>query len=260
MLRHARAALERCAARGFGTHGLPLMGSGDWNDGFDRAQGESVWLAFFLAHVSGRFAALLTRLKEPDAERFRTLSETMLAAAEGSFNGRFYRRGYLPDGTALGGEERIDLLPQAWAALCGARHADEALDAALSELVDGEHGLVLLFRPPFTEAEPSPGYLTGYGPGVRENGGQYTHGAVWLALALEARGRGEEARRILRMLLPDGHAAPVYEAEPFVLAADVCAAPGREERAGWTWYTGSAGWYLRAARKLFPLLPNSDLI
>ena len=260
VLRHARAALERCAARGFGTHGLPLMGSGDWNDGFDRAQGESVWLAFFLAHVSGRFAALLTRLKEPDAERFRTLSETMLAAAEGSFNGRFYRRGYLPDGTALGGEERIDLLPQAWAALCGARHADEALDAALSELVDGEHGLVLLFRPPFTEAEPSPGYLTGYGPGVRENGGQYTHGAVWLALALEARGRGEEARRILRMLLPDGHAAPVYEAEPFVLAADVCAAPGREERAGWTWYTGSAGWYLRAARKLFPLLPNSDLI
>lgn len=255
VLRHARAALDCCAARGFGPHGLPCMGSGDWNDGMDAAKGESVWLAFFLSHVSGRFAELLTRLKEPDAEKYRALSSQMLTAAEASFNGSFYRRGYWPDGSALGGEERIDLLPQAWAAFCGAKHADAALSAALAALVDEKHRLVKLFTPPFTEAERSPGYLTSYGPGLRENGGQYTHGAVWLALALAERGRREEARRILRMLLPASHDAQRYEAEPFVLPADVSAAPGQEERAGWTWYTGSAGWYLRASLALGAELP-----
>ena len=258
VLRHARAALDCCVQRGFGPHGLPRMGSGDWNDGMDAVEGESVWLAFFLSFVAGRFAELLTRLKEPDAEQYRSLSAQMLTAAEGSFNGRFYRRGYWADGGVLGGEERIDLLPQAWAAFCGAKHADEALDAALAALADEELHLVKLFTPPFTEAERSPGYLTSYGPGLRENGGQYTHGAVWLAMALAERGRRDEAKRILRLLLPESHEALRYEAEVFVLPADVSAAPGREERAGWTWYTGSAGWYLRAARKDFPPLPNSD--
>ena len=163
---------------------------------------------------------------------------------------RSYRRGYWADGSVLGGEERIDLLPQVWAAFCGAEHADAALDAALASLVDAEHHLVKLFAPPFTESERSPGYLTSYGPGIRENGGQYTHGAVWLALALAERGRREEARQILGLLLPKSHDPLRYEAEPFVLAADVSAAPGREESAGWSWYTGSAGWYLRAALEL----------
>ena len=258
VLRHAKAAVDRCVKRGFGAHGLPLFGSGDWNDGLDAVDGESVWLGFFLAHVSGRLAALLRRMKDPDAERYRALSEEMLAAAEGSFGGGFYHRGYWADGTPLGGEDRIDLLPQAWAAFCGAAHADEALDAALTSLVDEERRLVKLFTPPFTDAERSPGYISSYGPGVRENGGQYTHGAVWLALALAERGRREEAARILRMLLPTAHDPLRYEAEPFVLPADVSAAPGREERAGWTWYTGSAGWYLRAAQKCFPPLPKSD--
>ena len=260
VLRHAKAALDRCVGRGFGANGLPLMGSGDWNDGFDAVDGESVWLAFFLAYTARRFAALLERLHDADAEKYRSLGGQMLAAAEGSFNGRFYRRGYWADGSPLGGEERIDLLPQAWAAFCGAAHADEALDAALRQLVDREHSLVRLFRPPFDDRERSPGYISSYGPGVRENGGQYNHGAVWLALALSERGRPEEARQILRMLLPESHDPLRYEAEPFVLAADVSAAPGREERAGWTWYTGSAGWYLRAARKLFPPLPNSGTL
>ncbi len=258
LLRHAKAAIELCERRGFGEHGLPHMGSGDWNDGFDRVDGESVWMAFFLAHTAERFAALLQRLRDPEAERYRSLAARTLEAAEGSFNGRFYRRGYWADGSVLGGEERIDLLPQVWSAFCGARHADVALDAALRELVDEKRHLVLLFRPPFTEDERSPGYITGYGPGVRENGGQYSHAAVWLALALHARGRREEAERVLRMLLPESHAPLRYEAEPFVLAADVCNAPGREEAAGWTWYTGSAGWYLRAGGNLFPPLPNSD--
>ncbi len=258
LLCHAKAAIALCESRGTGSHGLPLFGSGDWNDGFDRVDGESVWLAFFLAHTAERFAALLHRLRDPEAEHFRALAAQMLAAAEESFNGRYYRRGYWADGTALGGEERIDLLPQVWAAFCGAQHADAALDAALRELVDEKRRLVLLFRPPFTEDERSPGYITGYGPGVRENGGQYSHAAVWLALALHARGRREEAERILRLLLPESHDPLRYGAEPFVLAADVCSAPGREETAGWTWYTGSAGWYLRAGGKLFPPLPKSD--
>ncbi len=217
-----------------------------------------MWLGFFLSFVAGRFASLLQRLRQPDAGRFRELSAQMLAAAEESFNGRFYRRGYWRDGSVLGGEERIDLLPQVWAAFCGAAHADDALDSALQDLVDHEHSLIKLFAPPFTERERSPGYVTGYGPGVRENGGQYSHAAVWLALALCERGRRGEAGEILRMLLPQSHDPLRYEAEPFVLAADVSAAPGQEERAGWTWYTGSAGWYLRAARKVFPPLPNSD--
>ena len=250
LLQHAKAALERCTARGFGAHGLPLMLSGDWNDGFDACDGESVWLGFFLSHVSGRFAGLLRRLKAPDAARYEALSAQMLRAAEASFNGRYYRRGYWADGSALGGEERIDLLPQAWAAFCGAEHADEALDAALKRLVDEERSLIKLFDPPFTEGERSPGYLTGYGPGIRENGGQYTHGAIWLALALIRRGRRDEGRRLLRLLLPESHEPLRYEAEPFVLAADVYSAPGLEERAGWSWYTGSAGWYLRAALAL----------
>ena len=258
VLKHAKAAVDRCVRRGFGAHGLPLFGSGDWNDGFDAVDGESVWLGFFLAYVSGRLAALLRRMKDTDAERYRTLSAEMLTAAEAGWNGRFYRRGFWADGTTLGGEERIDLLPQAWAAFCGAAHADEALDAALASLVDKEHDLVRLFVPPFTDSERSPGYISSYGPGVRENGGQYTHGAVWLALALAERGRREEAAHILRMLLPTAHDALRYEAEPFVLAADVSDAPGFEGRAGWTWYTGSAGWYLRAARKCFPPLPKAD--
>jgi cyclic beta-1,2-glucan synthetase len=258
VLKHAKAAVDRCVRRGWGAHGLPLFGGGDWNDGFDAVDGESVWLGFFLAYVSGRLAALLRRMKDTDAERYRTLSAEMLAAAEASWNGHFYRRGFWADGTTLGGEERIDLLPQAWAAFCGAAHADEALDAALASLVDKEHDLVRLFVPPFTDSERSPGYISSYGPGVRENGGQYTHGAVWLALALAERGRREEAAGILHMLLPTAHDALRYEAEPFVLAADLSAAPGFEGRAGWTWYTGSAGWYLRAARKCFPPLPKSD--
>ena len=125
-----------------------------------------------------------------------------------------------------------------------------ALTQALERLVDREHGLVKLFDPPYGPEEDSPGYITSYGEGFRENGGQYTHGAVWLAMALHRSGRSAEAREILRLLLPEGHDLTRYGAEPFALPADVYAAPGREGEAGWTWYTGSAGWYLRAAREI----------
>ena len=248
VLEHARAALERCFARGFGPHGLPFIGSGDWNDAMDAAEGESVWLGWFLSLVSGDFAALLEKLEQPDAPRFRALSEQAGRAADRAWNGRWYRRGYWSDGEPLGGDERIDLLPQAFAALSPWADPDRveiALDAALRRLVDRERGLVKLFDPPFTEGERSPGSITGYGRGVRENGGQYTHGVLFLALACLRRGRKEQGLRLLRMLVPENHDLRRWEAEPYVLAADVSAAPGREGEAGWTWYTGSAGWFWR---------------
>lgn len=248
VLEHALRALMRAEARGFGEHGLPLMGSGDWNDGLDRVGGESVWLGWFLSCCALRFAALLERLDDPRAGHYRALSEELGRAADRTFNGRWYPRAWRRDGRALGDDGRIDSLSQSWAALCpwaSPEHVERALQSALSRLVDREHGLVKLLDPPYG-AEDSPGYLSGYGEGFRENGGQYTHAAVWLALACLRRGHEREGRELLSMLLPENADPARYEAEPFVLPADVCAGPGQEGRAGWTWYTGSAGWYFRA--------------
>ena len=251
VLDHARSALERCAARGFGAHGLPLMGSGDWNDGLDEVEGESVWLGWFFSSCALRFAALLERLGRPGAERYRELAGAVGRAAEASFLPEgYYARGYWPDGEALGGAERIDSLAQSWAAFspyAAPGHVSAALDAALARLVDRGHGLVKLFDPPFSPDERRPGYLVSYGEGLRENGGQYTHGAVWLAAACLRLGRAAEGLELLELLLPEAHDPRRYGAEPFVLAADVSAAPGREGEAGWSWYTGSAGWFFRVA-------------
>ncbi|MBR3473736.1 MAG: hypothetical protein IKH34_01565 [Oscillospiraceae bacterium] len=250
VLEHARAALACCEKRGFGPHGLPFFGSGDWNDAMDAVEGESVWLGWFLSLVAGEFAALLEKLEQPDAARFLALSEQAGRAADAAWNGRWYRRGYWSDGESLGGDGRLDLLPQAFAALspwADPDRAEAALDEALRRLVDRERGLVKLFDPPYTEDERSPGSITGYGRGVRENGGQYTHGALFLALACFRRGRREQGRAILEMLVPENHDLRRWEAEPYALAADVSTAPGREGEAGWTWYTGSAGWFWRIA-------------
>ena len=248
VLEHAATALEQCRTRGFGVHGLPRMGSGDWNDGLDRTGGESVWLGWFLSCCALRFAALLERLGAAGAAEYRRLAGTVGRAAEASFNGRWYPRAFRADGTPLGGEEAIDALCQSWAVFCpyaDPAHAETALDSALARLVDREHRILRLLDPPYS-AENSPGYISGYGPGYRENGGQYTHAAIWLALAALRLGRKSEGIELMRMLLPETHDTARYEAEPFVLPADVCAAPGREGLAGWTWYTGSAGWYYRA--------------
>ncbi len=249
VLEHALRAVQCAEARGFGAHGLPLMGSGDWNDGLDRVGGESVWLGWFLSCVSLRLANLLERLDDKRAAHYRALSEELGRAADSSFNGRWYPRAWYEDGRPLSGGERIDSLSQSWAAFCpwaSPEKVELALESALSRLVDREHQLVKLLDPPYP-AEDSPGYLSGYGEGFRENGGQYTHAAVWLALACLRRGREREGRELLRMLLPETGDPDRYEAEPFVLPADVCSAEGREGTAGWTWYTGSAGWYFRAA-------------
>ena len=253
LLEHAQAALECCASRGFGRHGLPRMGGGDWNDALDRAGGESVWLGFFLAHCAARFAGLLESLGRAGAERWRKLAGKVGRAADAAFIDGHYLRGYWPDGSPLGGADRVDATVQSWAVLSGFGSPDKtsaALDLALERLWDREHGLIRLFDPPYGPEERSPGYISSYGEGFRENGGQYTHGAVWLALALHRAGRRDEARAMLRALLPEAHDAARYGAEPYVLAADLCAAPGHEGEAGWTWYTGSAGWFLRAAREI----------
>ena len=248
VLDHAMRSLAMVEARGFGIHGLPYMGSGDWNDGLDRVGGESVWLGWFLSCCALRFSELLERLDDRRAGHYLSLSEQVGRAADACFNGRFYPRAYKDDGSALGDGERIDSLPQSWSAFCpwaSPEKVELALDTALSRLVDREHGIVKLLTPPYTSAD-SPGYLSGYGEGFRENGGQYTHAAIWLALACLRRGREREGKALLRMLLPENAWAERYEAEPFVLPADVCSAPGRIGCAGWTWYTGSAGWYFHA--------------
>ena len=191
-------------------------------------------------------AKLLSRCgKEDEARRCRALEKRMLAAAEGSFNGRWYERAYPSHGDIGRGGRRIDSIVQSWAVFCGAKHASEALDHALCRLVDGEKGLVKLLDPPFAPDEERFGYITSYGEGCRENGGQYTHAAVWLARACFRAGRPDAGREILSMLLPEGREISRYGAEPYVLPADVCAAPGHEGEAGWTWYTGSAGWFFR---------------
>lgn len=253
VLDHARAALDCCLRRGVGAHGLPFFGSGDWNDGLDAVDGESVWLGWFLSHCCERFAALLERLRLPDGARYREAARRFGEAANAAWGGRWYFRGYTADGQPLGGAARLDALPQAWAALspyADPERVQTALAACLARLVDEKHRLVKLFDPPYTEAEPSPGYLTSYGAGFRENGGQYTHAAIWLARAFAFRGERETALRLLGLLLPEGRELRRYEAEPFVLAADITAAPGREGEAGWTWYTGSAGWFWRTAREI----------
>ncbi len=246
VLEHARRALECCVGRGFGPHGLPLMGAGDWNDALSDCGGESVWLAFFLCCCARSMAKLFSRCgRKEDAKNCRALAERMLAAAERCFNGRWYERAYPAHGDWSRGGGRIDSLVQSWAVFCGAKHASEALEYALARLVDGKEGIVKLLDPPFSAAEERFGYITAYGMGCRENGGQYTHAAVWLARACFLAGRADAGREILSALLPEGRAQSRYGAEPYVLPADICAAPGREGEAGWTWYTGSAGWYFR---------------
>ena len=238
-----------------GAHGLPLMGAGDWNDGMSRVgaagRGESVWLGFFLAETLRRFApycAAETRSALLDRR------EALLAAAEEhAWTGAWYARAWFDDGRILGApgceECEIDLLPQVWAVLAGAKHAGEALESALARLVDRENGVVRLLDPPF-DGLTEPGYIRAYPPGVRENGGQYTHAACWLVTACAQAGRVREAWEIFRMLLPTSHTASAedverYLGEPFVVAADISGGENAG-RAGWTWYTGSAGLLERA--------------
>lgn len=257
---HCVRAIDR-ALRRMGAHGLPLMGAGDWNDGMNMVghagQGESVWVGWFLHVNLQRMESLATMRGDTErAERYRLEALRLLTAIERhGWDGAWYRRAYYDDGTPLGSvtnaECRIDSLVQSWAVISGAAdptRARQALAASVEQLVDVEAGLIKLFTPPFNRTAHDPGYIKGYLPGIRENGGQYTHAALWLIWAYAALGDGAQAGRLIDLINPIRHAVadPArYLVEPYVVAADVYAVAPHTGRGGWTWYTGSAGWMYR---------------
>jgi cyclic beta-1,2-glucan synthetase len=262
LFEHCARALDRSLA--VGSHGLPLMGTGDWNDGMNRVgsagKGESVWLGWFLHTNLWEFARLADlRGEHQRAEMWRLHVSALKASLEReAWDGEWYRRAYFDDGTPLGSalndECRIDSIAQSWGIISGAAEparGARAMAAVEKHLVRRGEGLVLLFTPPFDHTSPDPGYIKGYLPGVRENGGQYTHGAIWSVLAFAALGDGDKAGELFSLLNPINHASTRagvyrYKVEPYVVAADIYAEPPHVGRGGWTWYTGSAGWMYRA--------------
>ena len=247
----------------FGVHGLPLIGSGDWNDGMNLVgkdgHGESVWLAFFLCRVLAEFAKL-ARLRGDVAfaERCDTEATQLRGRIEQhAWDGNWYRRAYFDDGSPLGSigndECRIDSVAQSWAALSGAAdpaRSRTAMNSLYERLVRPKHALIQLLDPPFDTSDLDPGYIRGYVPGVRENGGQYTHGAIWAAMGFAALGDNARAWQLTSMINPVNHArtpegVATYKVEPYVVAADVYALAPHTGRGGWSWYTGSAGWMYR---------------
>jgi cyclic beta-1,2-glucan synthetase len=261
LFEHCVRAIDRGMTEG--AHGLPLIGSCDWNDGMNRVghagRGESTWLGFFLHCVLSDFAAVCdTRKDFARAARYRAEASRLAGRLEQTWDGEWYRRGYYDDGTALGSAQndecKIDSIAQSWAVLSGAvpqRFAERAMDAVRTALIARGSQLILLFDPPFDHSAQDPGYIKGYPPGVRENGGQYTHAAVWVVMALARLGSGDEVAELFHMLNPINHtrtAADVerYKAEPYVMAGDVYGRAPHAGRGGWSWYTGSAAWMYRA--------------
>ena len=260
---------EHCArgldgALAVGAHGLPLIGTGDWNDGMNRVgeygKGESVWLGWFLHATLCAFAPLArTRGEDARAAKWLTHAAALRASLEReAWDGKWYRRGYFDDGTPLGSsasdECRIDSIAQSWAVISGAaqpERAARAMAAVDEELVHPEAGIALLFTPPFERTALDPGYIKGYPPGIRENGGQYTHAAAWSVIAFAALGQGDKAAALFSLLNPINRTSTRadvqrYKVEPYAVAADVYSVPPHLGRGGWTWYTGSAGWLYRA--------------
>ena len=258
---HCRRALSKAVTAG--PHGLPLMGAGDWNDGMNRVgihgQGESIWLGWFLHRTLTLFATLCETINEaPQAERYRDQAETIRQALEeAGWDGAWYRRAYYDDGAPLGSAQneecQIDAIAQSWAVLSGAAdegRARQAMAAVLERLVRRDDRLLLLFTPPFDKTLRDPGYIKGYLPGIRENGGQYTHAALWTIWAFAALGDGDTAEELFRLINPIYRSdtpdkAALYKVEPYVISADVYGVAPHEGRGGWTWYTGSSGWMYR---------------
>jgi cyclic beta-1,2-glucan synthetase len=266
------ASLYEHCARGLdlavmrtGPNGLPQILGGDWNDGFNRVgqlgQGESIWLGWFLARTLSDFAPIAhERADQERAERWSGHVDRLRISLEtAGWDGAWYRRAYYDDGVPLGSKDspecRIDSIAQSWAAISGLAprdRMDQAMDAVLERLVDDKNGIIRLFDPPFTNSQKDPGYIKAYPPGVRENGGQYTHAAAWVVQALALLGRGNDAHRCFDMINPISHtltrdALNHYRTEPYAVAADIYGDGEKTGRGGWTWYTGSAGWLLRAA-------------
>lgn len=261
LLEHCLRTIQRGATKG--PHDLPLIGTGDWNDGMNRVGlngvGESVWLGWFLIHVLKDFAEMLqlSGNNEVAQDYLKARNELAEAIEKNAWDGSWYIRAYFDDGAPLGShtspEAKIDAIAQAWAILSGKGNQErslKALQSTLEYLVKKEHKMVLLLTPPFDKSTMDPGYIKGYPPGVRENGSQYTHGSLWLPMAFARAGLSDKAVELLNMMLPVNLSltpleALRYEVEPYVMAADINSLLGHEGRGGWTWYTGSSGWMYR---------------
>jgi cellobiose phosphorylase len=248
-----------------GVHGLPLMGTGDWNDGMNNVgaegKGESVWNGWFFLTVLKEFAGVAKRRGDKSRAAWcQERAEALRVALEANaWDGAWYRRAYFDDGTPLGSAQndecQIDAIPQAWALISGAANAERtglAMDAVQNRLVRPNDKLIQLFEPPFDKGLLQPGYIKGYVPGIRENGGQYTHAATWVVLATALQGHGDRALELWNLINPVYHATTPaevqhYKVEPYVVCADVYGAPPHTGRGGWTWYTGSASWLYRVA-------------
>jgi cyclic beta-1,2-glucan synthetase len=262
LFEHCARSLDR--SLGLGRHGLPLIGGGDWNDGMNRVgakgQGESIWLGWFLYATIANFVSFASdRGQDGRAASWQRHATSLRDAIEREgWDGDWYRRAYFDDGTPLGsalsGECRIDSIAQSWGVISGAADSARiarAMAAVDKNLILRDDGLALLFAPPFDQTALEPGYIKGYPPGIRENGGQYTHAAIWSVQALAKLGDGDKAAELLSLLNPINHArtfadAQRYKVEPYVVCADVYSVPPHVGRGGWTWYTGSAGWMYRA--------------
>ncbi len=261
LMEHCLRAIKKGTTSG--PHGLPLMGGGDWNDGMNRVgengQGESVWLAWFLCDVLKRFAVVCEKTGDTlTAQQYReSARKYALAVEQSAWDGAWYRRAYYDDGDTMGSSQdlecQIDTIAQSWAVLSGSGDPERsklAMQSVLEKTIRSEDRLMLLFTPPFDQTAHDPGYIKGYLPGIRENGGQYTHGATWTAWAFAAMGDGKQAGALFNLLNPiyqsdSTEKVTVYRVEPYVVCADIYSKPPFVRRGGWTWYTGSAAWMYR---------------
>lgn len=259
---HCIRAIEKSLV--FGENGLPKIGSGDWNDGFssvgNKGKGESVWLGFFLYTVLRDFIPICERKQDLEkVDKYKNIMQNLKKSLNtNGWDGRWYKRAFMDNGDVLGSlqneECRIDSIAQSWATISEAGDNDKkyiSLESLENHLVDRENGLIKLLDPPFEKGKLKPGYIKAYVPGIRENGGQYTHGAIWVIIAESMLGFGDKAVELYRMINPIEHArtkeaAEKYKVEPYVIAADIYGAQNLAGRGGWTWYTGSSSWFYRA--------------
>ncbi len=259
---HCIRAIEK--SLDFGENGLPKIGSGDWNDGFstvgNKGKGESVWLGFFLYNILDNFIPFCKEKGEEDlACKYEKIKKDLKKALNTKgWDGRWYKRAYMDDGNILGSMEneecRIDSIAQSWSIISNAGDNDKryiSMESLENHLIDKENGIIKLLDPPFEKGKLKPGYIKAYLPGVRENGGQYTHAAIWVVIAESMLGFGDKALEFYRMINPIEHsrtkdASNKYKVEPYVIAADVYGQGNLIGRGGWTWYTGSSSWYYKA--------------